>query len=117
MSAPKLFESKIVLLSVIIIFIHEKPLSTTVSDYGTNKYNNNSFLIFGKAASITELPSKSLTVSGDYLFFWITCNCLSISFIVFCDLYFLAFVNARRDLMFFSNPEILCAHSKRQVYT
>ena len=65
MSAFKLSESKFIHLFVIIIFIHEKPLSTTASDCGTNKYNNNSFLIFGKAVSITESPSQSLTVSGD----------------------------------------------------
>ena len=111
MSASKLSESKIVLLSVIINFICEKSLSTTASDCGTNKYNNNSFLIFAKATSITELPSKSSTVNGDYFFSWITCNSLSISFIVFCDLYFLASVNATGDL-FFSNPEILSANSK-----
>ena len=116
MSASKLSESKFVLLSAIIIFIHEKLLSATASDCGTNKYNNN-FLIFGKAASITESPSKSLTVSGDYFFSWITCNSLSISVIVFCDLYYLASVNARRDLMFFSNPEILCSNTKRRVHT
>ena len=112
MSASKLSESKFVLLSAIIIFIHEKPLSATASDCGTNN-----FLIFGKAASITESPSKSSTVSGDYFFSWITCNSVSISVIVFCDLYYLGSVNARRDLMFFSNPEILCSNTKRRVHT
>ena len=78
-----------------------KSLSTTASDCGTNRYNSNSFLIFGKAASITESPSTSLTVSGDCFFSWITCSSLTIFFIVCCDLYFLASVNASRDLMFF----------------
>ena len=81
------------------------------SDCGTNKYNNNSFLIFGKATTITELPSKSSTVWGDYFFSWITCNSFSISFVMFCNLHFLASVNARQDL--FSNPELLSTNSKQ----
>ena len=65
MSASKLSECRFVVVSV-IIFIHEKPLSTVASDCGTNKYNSNSFLIFQKAASIIELPTNSLTVSGAF---------------------------------------------------
>ena len=117
MSASKLSESKIVLLSVIINFICEKSLSTTASDCGTNKYNNNSFLIFARATSITESPSKSSTVNGDYFFSWITCNSLSISFIVFCDLCFWLLLMLRETCFFpiqkfyLPTPNDECIHS------
>ena len=82
MSVPKLSESKFIHLSVMIIFIPEKPLAMTAFNYGTNKYNK-SFLIFRKAATITESPHKLLTVSGDRFFSYIISNPLSIFFIVF----------------------------------
>ena len=67
MHVPKLSESKFIHLSVMIIFIPEKPLAMTASNCGTNKYSN-SFLIFRKAASITESPHK-LLLFLDYLQF------------------------------------------------
>ena len=88
MSPSNFSESQVVLLYAIIIFMHEKPLSMTASDCGTNKYSNNSLLIFGKAVLTTEAPRKSATVSGDCFFCWITCNSLSLLFVicVFCRL-------------------------------
>ena len=90
MSTSGLSESIFVHLSVMINFTREKPRSTT-ADCGTNKHNDNRLLIFGKAALITESPSKFLTVSGACFFSWITCNSLSILSTGFCELYFFGF--------------------------
>ena len=116
MSASKHSESKFALLFVIIILIHEKPLSATASDCGTNKYNKSSFLIFGKATSITELPSKSSTVSGECFFSLITCNSLSILslFFVICIFWPLLILDKTR---FFCNPEISSTNPRLRVHT
>ena len=64
----RLLGSRFVLLSVMINFILEKPLSTTASDWGMRTNNRNKIFTFGKADSITPSLSKSKAFNGDLHF-------------------------------------------------